>query len=297
MDGEWTMVALALLCGIVFFLLKWSGKKQNLERKLQTVRKKREADLKQAEQAVSIFKAEHPGLDLNPIVNLRLSELSQQIRDGSLQPDFVLHAYIEKALEVNSKFNCGTAFFKESLKQLEDIEIHKDGILYGIPVSIKENFDYQARQAGAVSLPSGSVADLWKQQSAIENYIHKVIEEWNNLELDVLICPILGPALNYTYSGRLTSGTSYTALYNLLNFPAGVIPITKVTAEDEDQLRRYKGTFGSYADKLFIKAVEGGVGLPLAVQCVSLPWQEELCLRLMRELEALCAKNKQSNTE
>ncbi|XP_027002568.2 fatty-acid amide hydrolase 1 isoform X2 [Tachysurus fulvidraco] len=576
MDREWTMVALALLCGIVFFLLKWSGQKQNLERKLQTARKKREAGLKQAEQAVSHFKAEHPGLDLNLIVDLPLSELSQQIRDGSLQPDFVLHAYIEKALEVNSKFNCGTAFLKESLKQLEDIETHKDGILYGIPVSIKENFDYQGydstcgvsdmvnspaavdsvvvrvlKRQGAVpfiktnvpqalinyecsnpiygttanphnlqktcggstggeaaliggggsilglgsdlggslripasfcglcafkptanrisslglnscvkgrksvlssvgpmardvnslalcmrallnkdmftldptipplpfkqevyesserlrigyydndgylqpfpcmsralqeakalleqaghklvpfkpphiytaipeyfmkvlladgcasssshlkedpinpcmqhGIPFGlprfvkkiislvlsfthphiaslvdstcgvsSVADLWKQQSTIENYINKVIEEWNNLELDVLICPILGPALNYTYSGRLTSGTSYTALYNLLNFPAGVIPITKVTAEDEDQLRCYKGTFGSYADKLFIKAVEGGVGLPLAVQCVSLPWQEELCLRLMRELEALCAKNKQSNTE
>lgn len=48
-------------------------------------------------------------------------------------------------------------------------------------------------------------------------------------------------------------GVSYTALYNLLNFPVGVIPITKVTAEDEDQLRHYKGIFRGFADKLFIK--------------------------------------------
>lgn len=47
-------------------------------------------------------------------------------------------------------------------------------------------------------------------------------------------------------------GTSYTALYNLLNFPAGVVPITKITAEDKDQLRHYKGIFGGYADQLFI---------------------------------------------
>lgn len=48
-------------------------------------------------------------------------------------------------------------------------------------------------------------------------------------------------------------GVSYTALYNLLNFPVGVIPVTKVTAEDEDQLKHYKGTFGGFADQLFIK--------------------------------------------
>lgn len=58
MDGEWISVAVALLCGVSFFLLKWSGQKQNLKRKLQIAREKREAGLKQAEQAVRCFKAE-----------------------------------------------------------------------------------------------------------------------------------------------------------------------------------------------------------------------------------------------
>lgn len=48
---------------------------------------------------------------------------------------------------------------------------------------------------------------------------------------------------------------------------------------------------------VFLQAMQGSVGLPVAVQCVSLPWQDELCLRLMRELEALCAKNKKPNTQ
>lgn len=51
-----------------------------------------------------------------------------------------------QALEVNSKLNCGTALLIESLKQLEDIETHKDGLLYGIPISIKDNFDYEVLQ-------------------------------------------------------------------------------------------------------------------------------------------------------
>ncbi|XP_018431093.1 PREDICTED: fatty-acid amide hydrolase 1-like [Nanorana parkeri] len=40
-------------------------------------------------------------------------------------------------------------------------------------------------------------------------------------------------------------------------------------------------------DKLFKKAVEDGVGLPLSVQCVALPYQDELCLRLMKEVQTL----------
>ena len=31
---------------------------------------------------------------------------------------------------------------------------------------------------------------------------------------------------------------------------------------------------------------EESIGLPIAVQCVTLPYREELCLRLMAELEA-----------
>lgn len=38
---------------------------------------------------------------------------------------------------------------------------------------------------------------------------------------------------------------------------------------------------------LSLQAVKESVGLPVAVQCVALPWQEELCLRLMKEVEKL----------
>lgn len=46
---------------------------------------------------------------------------------------------------------------------------------------------------------------------------------------------------------------SYTALYNVLNFPAGVVPVTEVTAEDEDQLKHYRGYFGDGWDKTFVE--------------------------------------------
>ena len=44
---------------------------------------------------------------------------------------------------------------------------------------------------------------------------------------------------------------------------------------------------GWLAGVCVVQAVKGGEGLPVAVQCVALPWQEELCLRFMKEVETL----------
>ncbi|KAL8178743.1 UNVERIFIED_CONTAM: hypothetical protein K2H54_056038 [Gekko kuhli] len=81
--------------------------------------------------------------------------------------------------------------------------------------------------------------------------------------------------------------TTYTHLYNVLNFPAGVVPVTTVSEADEEELRHYKGYYGDPWDKRMKEAVQDAVGLPVAVQCVALPWQEELCLHFMKEVETL----------
>ena len=48
-----------------------------------------------------------------------------------------------------------------------------------------------------------------------------------------------------------------------------------------------------------MQAIAGGEGLPVAVQCVALPWQDELCLRFMKEVEQLVkqCKNRESDKE
>ena len=42
---------------------------------------------------------------------------------------------------------------------------------------------------------------------------------------------------------------NYTALYNLLDFPAGVVPVTKVKEEDIEKLKNYRGYYGDPWDK------------------------------------------------
>ncbi|KAM7388342.1 hypothetical protein PAMP_024521 [Pampus punctatissimus] len=138
----------------------------------------------------------------------------------------------------------------------------------------------------------GSVPDLWKQHAAVEDYIHETIADWRRCNIDVLLCPVIGPAYNFFYCSKLFTVVAYTMLYNLLTFPAGVVPVSTVTAEDEEELRHFKGIYQDPWDRLFKQAVSGGEGLPVAVQCVALPWQDELCLNFMKEVEQLVKQSR-----
>ncbi|NWX37359.1 FAAH1 hydrolase, partial [Notiomystis cincta] len=136
---------------------------------------------------------------------------------------------------------------------------------------------------------------LWDNTSTLlttstfppQDFCHQFIAQWKKLNLDVMLCPMLGPALGIGYPEKLSVAVSYTMLYNVLDFPAGVVPVTLVTDEDEEELKGYKGYYQDWWDRTLAKAFRGSVGMPVGVQCVALPWQEELCLRFMKEVETL----------
>ncbi|NWZ89677.1 FAAH1 hydrolase, partial [Nesospiza acunhae] len=132
-----------------------------------------------------------------------------------------------------------------------------------------------------------SVQEMWDHHHQIQVYCSQFISQWQELQLDVVLCPVLGPAFTTGYPGKLLGAISSTMLYNVLNFPAGVVPVSTVTEADEEELKLYKGCCDDPWDRTLKQAVSGAVGMPVAVQCVALPWQEELCLRFMREVETL----------
>ncbi|NXO92272.1 FAAH1 hydrolase, partial [Certhia brachydactyla] len=132
-----------------------------------------------------------------------------------------------------------------------------------------------------------SVKEMWNHHYQIQLYRSQFITQWKELQLDVVLCPVLGPAFTTGYPGKLLTAISSTMLYNVLNFPAGVVPVSTVTKADEEELKFYKGCCDDPWDRTLKQAVSGAVGMPVAVQCVALPWQEELCLRFMKEVETL----------
>ncbi|XP_022430692.1 fatty-acid amide hydrolase 1-like [Delphinapterus leucas] len=91
-----------------------------------------------------------------------------------------------------------------------------------------------------------------------------------------------------------SSRSSYLALYNILNFPAGVVPVTTVMLQDEEELAFYRGYYRDRSEKDFQEVVRGSVGLSAAVQGTALPREEELCLQFMKEVEALVKKHRES---
>ncbi|NXJ09020.1 FAAH1 hydrolase, partial [Odontophorus gujanensis] len=132
-----------------------------------------------------------------------------------------------------------------------------------------------------------TVEELWSLHHEIEESRHQFIAQWKKLNLDVMLCPMLGPALRIGYPAKLSVTVSYTMLYNSLDFPVGVVPVTLATDEDEKELKNYQGYFGDWWDRTLATAFSSAEGMPVAVQCVALPWQEELCLRFMKEVETL----------
>ncbi|XP_026562956.1 vitamin D3 hydroxylase-associated protein-like [Pseudonaja textilis] len=138
-----------------------------------------------------------------------------------------------------------------------------------------------------------NVKDLWEIHNELMVYQKKFIEHWKKDKLDVVLCPVLGPAFFLGYPSKILAAISNTMLYNGLNFPAGVVPVTTVTEADEEELAQHRGIYGDYWDRILKQAVKDAVGLPVAVQCVALPWQEELCLRFMKEVEMLSNKEQQ----
>ena len=103
--------------------------------------------------------------------------------------------------------------------------------------------------------------------------------------LDAIVCPALAlPALKHGASANLTPACSYTFLWNLLHWPAGVVPVGTVGKDEmnyvDDSVPNSEPWFRAAS-----KSCLDSEGLPVSAQIVTLPFQDELCLRLMRVVE------------
>ena len=113
--------------------------------------------------------------------------------------------------------------------------------------------------------------------------------------VDAIIHPALPtPALPHGISGDFTAAFSYSFLANMLMWPAGVVPVTTVK-ENEQQYRMEDIPFDqrdSFA-KLANKVMVGSAGLPVSLSIMTPLFQDEKCLRVMKEVEGLAKFDKE----
>jgi fatty acid amide hydrolase len=126
------------------------------------------------------------------------------------------------------------------------------------------------------------VVDVWALTRRARALAVDELTRWDRLQLDALVCPPHAtPALPHGASRDFALGGTLSMRFNLLNFPAGVVPVTRV--RPEEQLRPHpRGRLERAA-----AAVDAGsAGLPVGVQVVARPWHEHVCLRVMGAVEA-----------
>jgi len=126
------------------------------------------------------------------------------------------------------------------------------------------------------------VADVWALTKQARALAVDELAAWNRAGLDALLCPPHAtPALPHGMSRDFSLGGALSMRFNLLNFPAGVVPVTRV--RPEEQLRvSPRGRFETAAALVD----EGSAGLPVGVQVVARPFREDVCLRIMAAVEA-----------
>ncbi|NWW93830.1 FAAH1 hydrolase, partial [Rhynochetos jubatus] len=233
----------------------------------------------------------------SPAMRRAVRETKQLLEDAghTLVPFELMNVdYVFFNFCVRGMFADGGASFIKKFKG--ELEANSMGLFFRLAKSpnwlktalswIVKPFHLLMALIGFVSFFS-TVDEVWSLHHEVEEFCYQFISQWKKLNLDVMLCPMLSPAFGIGYPEKLSVAVSYTMLYNTLDFPVGVVPVTMVTDKDEEELKGYQGYFRDWWDRTLAKAFRGSVGLPVAVQCVALPWREELCLRFMKEVETL----------
>ena len=129
-----------------------------------------------------------------------------------------------------------------------------------------------------------SVYEAWQNIAELRKHQQHWIDTMKAFQLDGIVCPGGSlPALRHGLFKDLQPSFCYTALFNLLDWPTGTLPVTTVK-EEEDGVYNFSKYNDSY-DRAAKKEMKNSAGLPIGVQVASLPYKDELVLRIMKEIE------------
>ena len=137
------------------------------------------------------------------------------------------------------------------------------------------------------ALGAKSVDELWKLTAERGQLRVRELEFFQENHLDLVLCPAFAtPALQHGASTDFTVGACYSMRYNLLNFPAGVVPVTRVRTHETD-----RSELRDRIDRTALRIERGSHGLPIGVQVVGRPHAEHQVLAAMMAIEEHARKD------
>jgi len=106
----------------------------------------------------------------------------------------------------------------------------------------------------------------------------------DNYDVDIILTPSqLLPAPPTGVLGTFVAPVITYIPWSLMNFPAGIAPVTRWNEEDNDKMSVFPTDDIAY--KMMKNYCQNSEGLPLAVQVVGRPYKDEQVLKILLELE------------
>jgi fatty acid amide hydrolase len=128
-------------------------------------------------------------------------------------------------------------------------------------------------------------AHYWELVEAQLDYRERFARALDSAEggpFDLVLCPPCAlPALTHGATVELATVGAYACLYNLLGYPAGVVPVTRVRAGEEVG----RAPSRDAVQRRALEVERGSAGLPVGVQLVARPWRDHLALAGMAAIE------------
>lgn len=144
------------------------------------------------------------------------------------------------------------------------------------------------QQGLAYSIKNFGHRDTWHYWQVVEAQMEyqrrfaQALDHADGGPFDLILCPATAlPAWRHGAGQNLVLAGAYTALYNVLGYPAGVVPVTRVRAGEEVGRKPSR----DLVQRSAYNTERGSAGLPIGVQVVARPWREHVALAAMQVIE------------
>lgn len=128
-------------------------------------------------------------------------------------------------------------------------------------------------------------AEYWRNVEAQSDFragFARALDQLPGGPCDAVLCPPCAlPAFTHGASREVVTAGCYALLFNLLGWPAGVVPFTRVRAGEESDRPASKDRVATRASEV----ERGSAGLPVGVQIAARPWREDIALALLAAVE------------
>jgi fatty acid amide hydrolase len=161
--------------------------------------------------------------------------------------------------------------------------------LAAVPAPARRIAAFAARRLGQpnvalmlAAMGEKTAREVWELTDRLRANRAALLQAMDEAGLDAIVCPPFAtPALPHGKSKNFTLAASFSMLFNAAQFPAGVVPVTRVR---DDETGRAAGR--EVLHRIAAKVDAASAGLPVGVQIVVRPWRDPLALALMGAIEA-----------